>query len=195
MSRQRVAVIGAGIAGLSAAWLLRQHCDVTLFEADTRAGGHADTQTILMDGAEIAVDMGFIVLNDRNYPNLTALFQALRIPVQDSEMSFSASIGGGRFEYGGGTLAQLFSQRRNVLRPRFWRMLRDIMRFYREAPALLDTTGDLTLGEFLDRGGYSEGFAATTFCRWVLQSGRRRSTACARFRRAALPNSSIITAC
>jgi predicted NAD/FAD-binding protein len=158
MSRQRIAVVGAGIAGLSAAWLLRTAHDVTLFEAAPRLGGHADTQTVTIDGAEVAVDMGFIVLNDRNYPNLSALFDVLGVPTQASGMSFSASIDGGRLEYGGATLGQLFSQRSNLVRPRFWRMLRDIRRFYREAPALLNGGAELTLGEYLQRGGYSDGF-------------------------------------
>jgi predicted NAD/FAD-binding protein len=158
VSRQRIAVIGAGIAGLSAAWLLRAAHEVTLFEAEPRLGGHADTHSVVVDGAEVAVDMGFIVLNDRNYPNLSALFELLGVPTQESGMSFSASIGGGRLEYGGATLGQVFGQRRNLLRPRFWRMLADIMRFYREAPALLQGDAALTLGEYLRRGGYSDGF-------------------------------------
>jgi predicted NAD/FAD-binding protein len=158
MNRQRIAVIGAGISGLSAAWLLREMYDVTLFEAEPRAGGHADTQIVRVGGEDVAVDMGFIVLNDRNYPNLTALFDLLGVPTQPSGMSFSASIGGGRLEYGGATARQLFTQRSNLVRPRFWRMLRDIMRFYREAPALLTSSTDLTLGDYLDHGGYSEGF-------------------------------------
>jgi predicted NAD/FAD-binding protein len=158
VSRQRIAVVGAGIAGLSAAWLLRAQHDVTLFEAEPRLGGHADTQTVMVDGVQVAVDMGFIVLNDRNYPNLSALFDLLGVPTQQSGMSFSASIGGGRLEYGGATLGQLFSQRSNLVRPRFWRMLRDIRRFYREAPALLTGDAELTLGAYLERGGYSDGF-------------------------------------
>ena len=157
--RQKIAVIGAGIAGLSAAWMLRDRHDVVLFEAEARPGGHADTQTVMVDGATINVDTGFIVYNTRNYPNLTALFAELGVETQASDMSFGVSLGGGRLEYGGGNLAQLFAQPANALRPRFWSMIRDLLRFYREAPKLLDSTGAETLGEYLDRNGYGIAFA------------------------------------
>ena len=157
--RQKIAVIGAGIAGLSAAWMLRGQHDVTVFEAEARPGGHADTQTVLVDGATINVDTGFIVYNTRNYPNLTALFAELGVQTQASDMSFGVSLGGGRLEYGGGTLAQLFAQPANALRPRFWSMIRDLLRFYRQAPALLTTSGGETLGAYLDQNGYGAAFA------------------------------------
>ncbi len=157
--RQRIAVIGAGIAGLSAAWLLRDAHEVSLFEAAPRAGGHADTQQITFAGAEVAVDTGFIVYNTHNYRHLTALFAHLGIATEASDMSFGVSIGNGAMEYGGGDLRQLFAQPSNALRPRFWRMLRDIRRFYREAPGLLDSDGDESLGGWLARHGYSAAFA------------------------------------
>jgi predicted NAD/FAD-binding protein len=150
--------VGAGIAGLSAAWLLREAAAVTLFEAEPRAGGHADTQYIDVGGQPVAVDTGFIVYNERNYPNLTALFAQLGVATQPSQMSFGVSLDGGRLEYGGGDIAQLFAQPRNMVRPRFLRMVRDILRFYREAPRLLGETGEESLGAWLDRRGYGEGF-------------------------------------
>jgi predicted NAD/FAD-binding protein len=155
---QRIAVIGAGIAGLSAAWLLQQAHAVTLFEAAPRAGGHAETQDVLVGNRLVAVDTGFIVYNERNYPNLTALFALLGVPTHDSEMSFAVSARGGSFEYGGGSTAQVFAQKSNILRPRFWGMLRDIARFYRAAPGLLDRESADSLGTFLDRGRYGEAF-------------------------------------
>jgi predicted NAD/FAD-binding protein len=154
----KIAVVGSGISGLSAAWLLRQNHQITLFEADHRAGGHADTQLITMDGREIAVDMGFIVYNTHNYPHLTGLFEYLGIPTRHSDMSFGISVRNGSMEYGGGDIATLFAQRRNALRPRFWGMIRDIMRFYREAPTLLNGVSDETLGDWLKRRRYSNGF-------------------------------------
>ncbi|MFQ3622291.1 MAG: FAD-dependent oxidoreductase [Acetobacteraceae bacterium] len=157
--RPKVAVVGAGISGLSAAWLLRRSCDVTLYEAEPRLGGHADTQCVEVEGEAVAVDTGFIVYNEANYPNLVALFDALGIATEPSDMSFGVSIGGGRLEYAGGDWPQLFAQKRNVLRPRFLGMLRDVMRFYREAPALLDGADDvLTLGEYLERNRYGAAF-------------------------------------
>lgn len=157
--RPKVAVVGAGISGLSAAWLLRQACDVTLYEAEPRLGGHADTQCVEVEGEAIAVDTGFIVYNEVNYPNLVALFQTLGIETEPSDMSFGVSIGGGRLEYAGGSWPQLFAQKRNLLRPRFLAMLRDVLRFYREAPALLEGGDEsLTLGDYLARNRYSAAF-------------------------------------
>jgi uncharacterized protein len=154
----RIAVVGAGIAGMSAAWLLRLHAQVMLFEAEPRAGGHAETQEVVAEGATVPVDTGFIVYNTLNYPHLTRFFGALGVQTRASDMSFGVSVGGGALEYGGGSYGQLFAQRRNTLRPSFWFMLRDIMRFYREAPALAGSPGDEALGDWLGRRGYGRAF-------------------------------------
>lgn len=153
-----IAVIGSGVSGLSAAWLLSKAHKVTLFEKEDRPGGHANT----VDASPgVAVDTGFIVYNELNYPNLVALFDHLGVKTRPTDMSFAASLDGGRIEYAGGASpAALFAQKSNLLRPRFWRMLADVLRFYRNAPALLSRPdGDaLTLGEFLEEGGYSAAF-------------------------------------
>lgn len=156
----RIAVVGAGIAGLGCAWLLRRHHDVTLFEADDRLGGHANTVEVAGPAGPIAVDTGFIVYNEVNYPELTRLFAHLQVPTQDSEMSLGVSFDGGRLEYAGDTLGGLFAQRRNLAKPGFYRMLADILRFYRQAPRLLDAPAadGLTLGDYLARGRYGRRF-------------------------------------
>jgi len=154
----RLAVIGAGITGLSAAWLLRDAYDVTLYEAEPRAGGHADTQLVTLDGETVPVDTGFIVFNNVNYPNLLGFFEKLGIAAHDSNMSFGVSKNNATFEYAGGDLKQLFAQPANVLKPSFWRMVRDILQFSKESPALLETNSESSLGEYLADQKYSTAF-------------------------------------
>lgn len=150
----RIAVVGSGIAGLSAAWLLSKRHDVTLYEAAPRPGGHSNTVTVTGEQGPVPVDTGFIVYNEATYPNLTALFNHLEVPTKPSDMSFGVSLRGGQLEYAGTDLKGLFAQKRNLIRPRFWSMLRELLRFYREAPGHQASLGDLTLGAYLDREGY-----------------------------------------
>ena len=156
----RIAVIGAGISGLSAAWLLGQAHDVVLFEAAPRLGGHANTVRVAGAGGETAVDTGFIVYNEATYPNFIALMDHLRVATQPTEMSFAVSLDGGRLEYSGTSIAGLFAQRSNLVRPRFWNMLQDITRFYRNASrdALAERAADISLGDYLAAGGYGTAF-------------------------------------
>lgn len=156
----KIAVVGSGISGLSAAWLLSRAHDVTLFENEARPGGHSHTvEAPGRDGA-VPVDMGFIVYNTPSYPNLVALFDHLKVPTKSSNMGFAVSLNSGRIEYGGDSLVTLFSQTSNLARPRFWSMLRDLVRFYRQAPAEVATLDDetLTLGEYLDTRRYGSAF-------------------------------------
>jgi hypothetical protein len=157
---QKIAVVGAGISGMSAAWLLSKAHEVTLYEAAPRLGGHSHTVDAPSAHGPIPVDTGFIVYNPVNYPNLVALFDHLGVPTKTSNMGFAVSLDGGRIEYGGDNLATLFSQWRNLVSPRFWAMLRDLLRFYREAPSHADRLeADLTtLGAFLDSRGYGAAF-------------------------------------
>ena len=151
----KIAIIGSGIAGLAAAWLMRRHADVRVYERDAHAGGH--TNTIQVPGGP-AVDTGFIVFNERNYPELTAMFRHLKVESQASDMSFSASIGGGRLEYAGDNLNTLFAQRWNLFDRTHWRMLLDILRFNRDARQALHSglKADVTLGEFILQGRYGD---------------------------------------
>lgn len=158
--KAKIAVIGSGISGLSAAWLLSQRHEITLFEKDWRAGGHSRTVEVDLPAmGSVPVDTGFIVFNEATYPNLTALFDHLGVATKKSDMSFAVSLDGGAFEYSGAAgLKGLFAQRRNMLSPRFWSMLRDLIRFYREAPAHAGKLGLATLGEFLASGKYGPAF-------------------------------------
>jgi hypothetical protein len=158
--RLRIAVIGTGISGLAAAWLLSQRHDVTLYERSERLGGHSNTVDVTMNETVIPVDTGFIVYNEQTYPNLTALFDHLKVPTEASEMSFAVSLGNGSLEYSGANVATVFAQKRNMLRPRFWSMLRDLRRFYNEAPAQvarLEVLGT-TLGDYLNSGKFGNAF-------------------------------------
>jgi uncharacterized protein len=153
---RNIAVVGAGIAGLSAAWLLSQRHQVTLYEAEGRLGGHANT----VEAPGTAVDTGFIVYNEPNYPNLTALFEHLGVETYASDMSFGVSMDGGRFEYGSTSLGSLLAQKRNLLRPRFWAMLRDLKRFYDAGQINAAKLDDelVSLAEYLDKGGFCSTF-------------------------------------
>lgn len=158
--RRKVAVVGSGISGLAAAWLLDKSAEVVIFEADSRPGGHANTVDVPAEDGAIAVDTGFIVYNERNYPNLVKLFETLGVTTEVTEMSFAASMDSGAFEYSGTSLASMLGQKSNIVHPRFWRMVRDILKFYRRAPqSLLETSaGEMTLGAYLDAEGYSKSF-------------------------------------
>lgn len=182
--RHNVGIIGAGAAGLSAAWLLGKHHNVTLMEKEARLGGHAHTAWIdestsgvpvlsqqqcasgssatLNNERALPIDTGFIVFNEDTYPNFVPWLNELGVESQPTDMSFAVSREAGAFEYAGGTLRGLFAQPANVLRPRFWLMLKDLVRFYRSAvrdgspgKPMAATT---TLGEFLDRGRYNDAF-------------------------------------
>ncbi len=172
----RVAVVGSGAAGLSAAWLLSQKHNVVVFEANDWVGGHAHSAFVdqakqqLISGApvdgesvnaasnQLVVDTGFIVYNESTYPNFTAWMNLLGAPTQATDMSFAVSRGDGAFEYAGGPLPGLFAQKSNLCRPRFWRMLRDIVRFYKEAVDESQRSASTTLGEFLREHRYSQTF-------------------------------------
>ena len=158
-----IAVVGSGIAGLGAAWALSRSHDVTVFEAEPRLGGHANTLDVVWaDGTQTAVDTGFIVYNPRNYPHLIRLFDRLGVPTEGSNMSFGVSLDGGRLEYAGSPKG-LVAQPANLLKPSYWSMVRQILRFYKEAPALLardpeDPAAMQALGDYLQVNGYSATF-------------------------------------
>lgn len=155
----RIAVIGSGIAGLASAWLLSQAHEVVLFEANDYLGGHTHTHDITLGGRAYAVDTGFIVHNPDHYPLLTRLFQALDVATQPTTMSFSVHNGRSGLEYNATSLDALFCQRRNLVSPRFLGMVRDLFRFYRQAPELLQGEGPGPgLGEWLQVNGYGEAF-------------------------------------
>ena len=156
----RIAIVGTGIAGNVAAYKLRKVHDVTVYEASSYVGGHTNTIDVQEEGRTIAIDTGFIVFNDRTYPNFIELLDEIGQESQPSVMSFSVSSGDAGLEYNGAGLNALFAQRRNILRPSFLRMIQDILRFNREAMATLPFEDDgQTVGEYLLRHGYGPEFA------------------------------------
>ena len=155
----RIAVIGAGVSGLTAAYFLCRRHDVTVFEAADSVGGHAQTVRVPGPGREVAIDTGFVVYNETNYPLFTGLLRELDVETQPTSMGFSVRSDLSGIEYNGSSVDGLFSQRRNVLRPRFLRMLGDIARFQIEAPALAKSLPlDTSVESFLSSGGYGPGF-------------------------------------
>jgi predicted NAD/FAD-binding protein len=158
---RRIAVIGSGVSGASAAWLLRDQAEVTLFERGSRPGGHTNTVRI-EEEPSVAVDTGFMVFNRENYPLLCALFEHLGIGSYPTDMSFAASFERGRLEYAGTDLNTLFGQRKNLVSTRFWGLLVSIVRFNRLAQQALSEplSPQMGMGQFLDRHGFSETFRA-----------------------------------
>jgi predicted NAD/FAD-binding protein len=155
----RIAVVGAGVSGLVCAHLLRGEHEVTLFEAGDYAGGHTHTVRVDTTDETHHVDTGFIVHNDRNYPCFVRLLDSVGVATQPAPMSFSVSDGRGGLEYNGASANGLFANRANLVSPRFHRMILDLLKFNREAPALIGLNGSgPSLGEFLDEGGYSRAF-------------------------------------
>jgi predicted NAD/FAD-binding protein len=159
MQSQNIAVIGSGISGLSSAWLLSKKHKVTLFEADNRIGGHTNTVEIESNGKTVPVDTGFICFNEATYPNLTAMFKHLDVEVHPTDMNFAASMANGAYEYAGGTYTGLIGQPSNIFKPRHWSMVKDILRFFKEAPKELATLSeDESLAQYLKRKNYSANF-------------------------------------
>ena len=157
---KRVAVIGAGVSGLSAAWLLSKSCDVVIYEKGASLGGHANTVDAPVETGTIPVDAGFIVYNEPSYPNFTAMLDHLDVASEASCMSFGVSMNGGAVEYSGQTLSSVFARRSNAASPTFWKMLSDIPRFHRDARATLEAgfCDHASLGDFVEHGRYGRGF-------------------------------------
>ena len=159
MSSLKIAVVGSGISGLSAAWLLSQRHNVTLIEADNRVGGHSNTFVCPTPSGPVPVDTGFIVYNDRTYPNLAALFEYLSVPTVDSKMGFAVSLGKGTYEYSGAGLMSLVGHASNLLNPSHLRMMRDLVRFFSRASAKSVSLHEhISLAEFMHVQNYSQDF-------------------------------------
>ena len=183
---RRVAVVGSGIAGLSVAHGLAGEAAVTLFEAGDYFGGHTHTVDVTLDGVTHGVDTGFLVLNERTYPNLLRLFAELGVETAASDMSFSVQVPDRGLEWSGSDLNTVFAQRRNLLRPRFWRMLSEVLRFNRVATALAlagnQAELDQPIGDFLAAQRFSTEFRDWYFLPMIGCSGPARPTRCCAFR-------------
>ncbi|MFO1390025.1 NAD(P)/FAD-dependent oxidoreductase [Cellvibrio sp.] len=158
---KKIAIIGSGISGLTAAYYLNPHVDIRLYEADPRLGGHTATKKITVDGKDYFIDTGFIVFNDWTYPNFIKLMNELGVESQATEMGFSVFSHEQKFEYAGTNLGTLFAQKRNLLSFKHWRMLSDIVRFNKESIADLEAgrlAPNESLGTYLERKKYSTAF-------------------------------------
>ncbi|MCF8069111.1 MAG: FAD-dependent oxidoreductase [Desulfobacterales bacterium] len=155
MKRKKIAIIGSGISGLTCGYYLSPVHDIILFEAEDYIGGHTHTVDVEKDGEQASIDTGFIVFNERTYPNFIRLIREIGVPFQNTEMSFSVANDAIDLEYNGTNLDTLFAQRANLLRPRFWKMLTDILRFNKDVRRSAINDGSLTIGEYLVKGDYS----------------------------------------
>ncbi len=151
----RIAIIGSGISGLGAAFLLKEQHNITLYEKNNYAGGHSRTINVDLGDHSVPVDTGFIVFNNWNYPNLFGLFDVLEVPYHKSDMSFGVSVGDGWLEYSSNGL---FAQSKNIIRPRYYGMLADVLKFNKQAFAYIEKDADITLGECLDQLSMGEWF-------------------------------------
>ena len=155
----KIAIVGSGIAGNVAAWHLNREHEITVFEAEDYVGGHSNTLEMQSETGPVFLDTGFMVFNDRTYPNFLHLMDELDVGARESEMSFSVQCKKTGLEYNGHSLRTLFAQRRNLVRPKFYRMLADILRFTRDAVQLVDCQDEkMTVGEFLVKYRYSKMF-------------------------------------
>lgn len=192
MKHLNIAVVGAGISGLASAWLLSRRHTVTLFEAQERLGGHSNTVDVTLEGRTHPVDTGFLVFNDHTYPNLIALFEHLGVASVPTEMSFAVSLEDPDLEWAGSNLATVFGQKRNLLRPPFWAMLRDILRFNRESTAWLAAhpRDERSLRDFLREGRY-----ASAFSNWYLLPMAAAIWSCPTSRMLDMPLATFIRFC
>lgn len=159
--KKRIAIIGTGISGLTCGYLLNDKADITVYEANDYIGGHTATVDIELNGEHFAIDTGFIVFNDWTYPNFIKLLQQLKVGAQETEMSFSVHNEAENIEYNGNNLNSLFAQRRNLLRPKFYRIVADILRFNKLCKQVNqqgDVSSKATLGEFLEEHRFSDAF-------------------------------------
>ncbi|MGI9130753.1 MAG: NAD(P)/FAD-dependent oxidoreductase [Candidatus Methylopumilus sp.] len=154
----KIAIIGSGISGNTLAYYLNPHHQITLFESNDRVGGHSHTHQINLFNQKISVDTGFIVFNKKTYPHFLKLLHELKVPYENSAMSFSVKDSQKDFEYNGTNLNALFAQRKNLINPRFYKMIREILRFNKSSVMLLNKDEEISLGEYLEQENYSDFF-------------------------------------
>lgn len=157
---KKLAIVGTGMAGMSAAYFLKDTYDIRVFEKNDYVGGHTNTVYVEEDGKKLPIDTGFMVFNEHTYPNMCRLFKQLSVPYHDTDMSFTVFDHNRRFEYNGSSLSDIFSQKKNIFSPRFWRMLVDIVRFGKGVPRYLNDKKfeSVSLGELIEMENLGEGF-------------------------------------